>query len=74
MQAHLRGEYVSGVAEAGLPERWRVSPALSWRPSAELPFHFKLQYNYDHSPAFGDEHSVWAQFSLTWGDCCAHEH
>ncbi len=73
LQAHLRAEYVSGVSEAGLPERWRVSPALAWYPSDRLPIHFKLQYNYDHSPSFGDEHSVWAQFSLTWGDCCAHD-
>ena len=73
VQAHLRAEYVSGVSEAGLPERWRVSPALAWYPTDRLPIHFKLQYNYDHSPSFGDEHSVWAQFSLTWGDCCAHD-
>ena len=74
VQAHLKGEYVSGVAEAGLSERWRLSPALSWHPSKKLPFFFKVQYNCDYSPAFGNEHSVWAQFSLTWGDCCAHEH
>ncbi len=73
LQAHLRAEYVSGVSEAGLPERWRVSPALAWYPSDRLPIHFKLQYNYDHSPSSGDEHSIWAQFSLTWGDCHAHE-
>lgn len=73
VHTHLRAEYVSGVSEAGLPERYRVSPAVMWRPSQELPFHFKLQYNYDHFPSFGNEHSIWAQFSLTWGDCCAHE-
>jgi hypothetical protein len=73
-QTHLRGEYVSGTAATGEAERWRLSPVLAWRPSADVPFHFKIQYNYDHSPSFGDEHSIWAQFSLTWGDCCAHEH
>jgi hypothetical protein len=73
MQAHLRAEYVSGLAKAGRSERWRISPAVAWYPSAELPFHFKLQYNYDHSPAFGGEHGVFAQFSLTWGDSRAHE-
>jgi hypothetical protein len=72
LQAHLRAEYVSGVSEAGLGERYRISPALAWRPSERLPIHFKLQYNYDHSPSFGSEHSVWAQFNLSWGDCCAH--
>ena len=73
LQAHLRGEYVSGVQEAGLLERYRISPAITWHPSDRLPIHFKVQYNYDHLPRFGDEHSVWAQFSLTWGDCCGHE-
>lgn len=72
-QAHLRAEYVSGVSDAGLPERWRVSPAVTWHPARTLPVHFKLQYNYDHSPSFGDEHSVWAQVSIKWGDCCGHE-
>ena len=71
LQAHLRGEYVSGTQAAGLDERWRASPSITWRPSEKLPVLFKLQYNYDHSPQFGDEHSIWAQFSLTWGDCCA---
>jgi hypothetical protein len=72
IQAHLRAEYVSGVSEAGLGERYRISPALAWRPSERLPISFKLQYNYDHSPSLGSEHSVWAQFNLSWGDCCAH--
>jgi hypothetical protein len=71
--AHLRGEYVSGSKETGLAERCRISPAIAWYPEANLPFHFKVQYNYDHIRGFGDEHSVWAQFSLTWGDCCAEE-
>ncbi len=71
-QGHLRAEYASGTAEAGLPERWRLSPAATWSPSASLPLNVKLQYNYDHSPSFGDEHSVWLQFNLHWGDsCCA---
>jgi hypothetical protein len=72
VHTHLRAEYVSGVSEAGMPERWRISPAIAWHPADQLPLHFKLQYNYDHSPSFGDEHSIWAQLSVTWGDCCAH--
>jgi hypothetical protein len=74
VEAHLRAEYVSGTADAELPERYRLSPAITLRPSRDLPFHFKLQYNYDHLPALGDEHSLWAQFSLTWGDPCTHAH
>jgi hypothetical protein len=73
VQTHLRAEYVSGVSEAGLSERWRVSPAVTWQPSERLPVHFKFQYNYDHLADLGDEHSFWVQFSFTWGDCCSHE-
>ena len=73
VEASLRGEYVTGVAKAGLPERWRISPAIAWRPSAKVPIRFKVQYNYDHSRAFGAEHSVWAQFNFKWGEACLHE-
>jgi hypothetical protein len=73
-QAHLRGEYASGNSEAGVPERWRVSPAVTWTPSESLPLNWKLQYNYDHSPSFGDEHSVWLQLNFNWGTGCAHAH
>lgn len=74
LQAHLRAEYVSGVADAGLRERYRVSPALTWKPGKDLPIYFKLQYNYDHIPSLGNEHSVWLQFNFTWGDSCSHAH
>ena len=73
-QSHLRAEYVSGTAETDSPERWRISPAVSWIPAAELPMRFAVQYNYDHSPSFGDEHSIWAQVTISWGDCCSHPH
>lgn len=73
VEASLRGEYVTGVAGAGLPERWRISPAITWRPSAKVPVRFQVQYNYDRSPAFGVEHSVWAQFNFKWGEACLHE-
>ena len=73
-QAHLRGEYASGTAEAGLPERWRVSPAVAWAPSDDLPVNWKLQYNYDRSPSFGEAHSVWLQVNVHWGAGCAHVH
>jgi hypothetical protein len=74
VQAHLRGEYVSGLSDTGTKERWRISPALTWHPRAKVPIEIKLQYNFDHSAAFGEEHSVWAQVNLSWGDCCAHDH
>ncbi len=73
-QTHLRADYVSGTAETAAPERWRISPAIAWRPSAELPARLSVQYNYDHSPSFGNEHSIWAQVTISWGDCCSHPH
>lgn len=71
LTAFVRSEDVSGSDAAGLDERWRTSPAITWRPSKKLPVLFKLPYNCAHSPQFGDEHSIRAQFSLPWGDCCA---
>ena len=73
-QAHLRGDYASGTAEAGMPERWRISPAVTWAPLLELSMNWKLQYNYDRSPSFGEAHSVWLQLNLNWGRGCAHAH
>lgn len=73
-QAHLRGDYASGTAEAGLPEWWRISPAVTWTPSNELPMNWKLQYNYENSPSFGEAHSVWLQLNLRWGRGCADAH
>jgi hypothetical protein len=73
-QAHLRGEYASGNADAQVVERWRISPAVTWTPTHSVPANWKLQYNFDHSPSFGDEHSVWLQFNLNWGSGCGHAH
>lgn len=71
-QGHLRGEFASGIAEAGVDQRWRISPAISWLPSERLPVSFKLQYNYDHTRSLGEEHSVWLQVKVQWGDRCSH--
>lgn len=66
--AHLRGEYVSGVAAVELDERWRLSPAIMWRPTERVNARLVAQYNYDHFPTSrGNEHSFWLQLSFTWG-------
>src|SRR6185436_2819075 len=63
--AGLRGEYVDGDSAPGdendiyRGRRTRISPDLTWFPSEFSKF--RLQYNYDHGKAFGDEHSVWLQ-------------
>lgn len=63
----LRGEYVSGVAAAGLDERIRVSPGVTYYVNPTRTFKLRVQYNYDHSNDFGDEHSIWAQVGFAWG-------
>ncbi len=67
VETGLRAEYVSGISEMGLPERWRVSPNITFSLNARRTAYLRLQYDYDHSPAFGSEHSGWAQIGFNWG-------
>lgn len=63
----LRGEYVSGVAEAGLDARFRVSPVVTYYLNKARTFYVRGQYNFDHSNDFGNENSVWVQVGFNWG-------
>jgi hypothetical protein len=63
----LRGEFVSGIARAGLDERYRASPAVTYYLNKQRTMYLRAQYNYDHSSDFGSEHSVWAQIGINWG-------
>jgi len=63
----LRREYVSGIDAAGLDERFRTSPGITFFANEARTLKLRLQYNYDHSNDFGSEHSVWAQVGLAWG-------
>lgn len=63
----LRGDYVSGIQSAGLDERFRVSPVLTYFLNANHTVYFRAQYNLDHSNDFGTEHSLWAQVGFNWG-------
>lgn len=63
----LRGEYVQGIADAGLDRRFRVSPAITYYLNRQRTLYLRTQYNYDHSSDFDDEHSVWAQVGINWG-------
>ncbi len=73
--AGLRGEFVSGdtgaFASPLRQDRTRVSPNLTWYPTEFSKL--RLQYNYDHGPAFGDEHSVWMQLEFLIGAHGAHK-
>lgn len=72
--ASLRGEWVSGVDGLGLEERWRISPSVGIYLTAARNVHLRLQYNYDHGEAFGDDHSVWLQIGFAWGAPSSHGH
>ncbi len=72
--ASLRSEWVSGVDALGLKERWRVSPAIGIYLNAARNLHLRLQYNYDHTEDYGDDHSVWLQFGFAWGAPSSHGH
>lgn len=67
LELGLRGEYVKGVTDAGLDERFRVSPSVTYYINPQRTLYLRTQYNYDHSGDFGDEHSVWAQVGFNWG-------
>jgi hypothetical protein len=67
LEVGLRGEYVSGIAAAGLDERFRISPGVTYYVNRARTVKLRVQYNYDHSNDVGDEHSVWAQVGFAWG-------
>ena len=67
LAVQFRAEYVSGVDKAGLDERWRLSPGITWRPSSRFDVQLRAQYNFDQSSAFGEEHTVWTQVKIGWG-------
>jgi hypothetical protein len=76
--AGLRGEYVNNDQAPSDPQtpgargdRFRLSPNLTWYPSEFSKL--RLQYNYDHGQAFGDEHSVWMQLEFLLGAHAAHK-
>lgn len=66
-EAGLRAEYVSGDRAAGLDDRFRLSPGLTYYINDARTVRFRVQYNYDHSNEFGSDHSVWGQVSFNWG-------
>lgn len=66
-EAGLRAEYVSGDRLAGLDDRVRLSPGLTYYLNEARTVRLRVQYNYDHSSEFGTDHSVWGQVSFNWG-------
>ena len=67
IEAGLRAGWVSGISQAGLDDRFRLSPTLTWYVNGAHTVQARLQYNWDHSDDFGSEHSVWFQLGLNLG-------
>ncbi|MGJ8633713.1 MAG: hypothetical protein ACSHX7_07330 [Luteolibacter sp.] len=63
----LRAGWVSGISEAGLDNRFRLSPSVTWYMDEARIVQARLQYNWDHSNEFGDEHSIWLQLGFNLG-------
>lgn len=63
----VRAGWVSGIDEAGLDDRFRLSPNITWYANSTRNLLARLQYNWDHSSEFGNEHSIWFQIGLTFG-------
>lgn len=66
-EAGLRAEYVQGDRLAGLDNRFRLSPGLTYYINDARTLRFRVQYNYDHSNEFGTDHGIWGQISFIWG-------
>ncbi|MEM6911834.1 MAG: hypothetical protein AAF555_09665 [Verrucomicrobiota bacterium] len=63
----LRGGWVSGISEAGLDDRFRLSPMITFYSDPARTFQARLQYNYDYSDDFGSEHSIGLQIGINLG-------
>jgi hypothetical protein len=66
-EAGLRAEYVAGDVLAGLDNRFRLSPGLTYYLNEARTLKFRVQYNYDRSNVFGTDHGIWGQLSFSWG-------
>lgn len=62
----VRADWVSGIDEFGMDDRFRVSPVLTWYANEKRTLQCRLQYNHDISDAFGSENSIWFQVGMNW--------
>ena len=67
LEMGLRTDYVQGVSDADLPERWRLTPSIRLFANAQRTASLALHYNYDDFVGHGSEHSLWLSFGLNWG-------
>ena len=62
----IRAGYVPSISDAGLEERWRISPSVTLAANRERTLYARLQYDYDNFSS-GDEHSLFLQLGFNWG-------
>ena len=67
LEIGLRGDYVTGISDAGLDERFRLSPSARLFLNKAATVAVGVQYNWDRLANSRDEHSVWTQLSFDWG-------
>jgi hypothetical protein len=67
LELALRADYVEGVAEAGLDERFRLSPGVRLFVNESRTAYVGAQYNFDHSNVRGLDNSFWLSFGFNWG-------
>lgn len=58
--------YVSGSGDAGLEERWRLSPVGTVWLNPGRSVSLRAQYNFDILEET-EEHGIWLQLSVSWG-------
>jgi hypothetical protein len=67
LELALRAEYTDGIADAGLDNRFRLSPSARLFFNKAATVAIGLQYNWDRFSNSRDEHSLWTQLSFDWG-------
>ena len=67
LELALRAEYTDGIADAGLENRFRLTPSARLFFNKAATVAIGLQYNWDRFSNSRDEHSLWTQLSFDWG-------
>jgi hypothetical protein len=67
LELGLRADYTNAVSDAGLPERFRLTPSTRLFLNKAATVSLGVQYNWDRIGSQRDEHSVWTQFTFDWG-------
>ena len=63
----LRVEAVQGMDVPGVDRRSRLSPHVTWYPSAAHNLHVRLQANFDRLSGGDDAQAVWLQVGYSFG-------